>query len=570
MFSLAEHFPAITDVDADGDLDILAYKSSSGTQVVFFRNISEDCDDLEFTLDTDCFGDFNDNTFIPLDLNAGCDNFTGGGSGETALHGVSSLLYSDADGDGLKDLFIGNEYYNNITVLYNDGTTDSCHFYAQDNSWPSATTPVTLTALPTGMELDLNLDGEPSIVFSVRGNAAGENYSCSQLYQKNMAGEYDLNSSTFFTPYMMDCGSYSYPVFFDYNNDGLMDIVVGNLGYYDPTLAYRGSLTLYENVGTLEEPSFELIDRDYLGLSVLQKRYFAPAFGDLDGDGDQDLLLGLEDGKMYFFNNVPSGDLIPSFIPISPNFEGLDVGSHASPQIVDLDHDGLLDLLIGTKVGYLVFYKNIGTVTSPSFAEGVVQVGNVDTRTAETVTGYAAPFASDIETPGEFLLYCGSESGEIFRYNDIEENLEAGESFTLIDSLFAGIDPGARSKISIADIDMDGFPEMVIGNSRGGLSFLDLGMDSMVSTTQLHPSDMGLEIYPNPNFEGSFNIKFKASSPTDLDVQVYDLDGRLLSSTSTLQHDFIKVKMNVEYPSGIYIVQVYSDEKVYTGKINFQ
>ena len=70
---------------------------------------------------------------------------------------------------------------------------------------------------------------------------------------------------------MIEVGEGAHPVFFDYNADGLMDIIVGDFGIFDPSvgpLLYKSGLWLYENIGTASSPAYQLVDTDYANIST--------------------------------------------------------------------------------------------------------------------------------------------------------------------------------------------------------------------------------------------------------------------------------------------------------------
>ena len=54
-------------------------------------------------------------------------------------------------------------------------------------------------------------------------------------------------------------------------------------------------------------------------------------------------------------------------------FEGIDVGEYSTPAFVDLDSDGLLDLVVGDGVGKLHYYINVGM--TPTFLAGKTRTG---------------------------------------------------------------------------------------------------------------------------------------------------------------------------------------------------
>jgi hypothetical protein len=108
----------------------------------------------------------------------------------------------------------------------------------------------------------------------------------------------------------------------------------------------------------------------------------SPDLVDLDADGDLDAIVGEEYGTLRYFVNTGTSSS-PTFVEATGDanpFPGIDVGWHSSPELVDLDGDGDLDAIVGESGGTLRYFVNTGTSASPAFVEATVCSGWADSQ----------------------------------------------------------------------------------------------------------------------------------------------------------------------------------------------
>ena len=173
---------------------------------------------------------------------------------------------------------------------------------------------------------------------------------------------------------------------------------------------------------------------------------------------------------MYLENTAGTGNPFSFGMP-DLNFQDIDAGQGVNPQIIDVNRDGLNDLLVGWRLGKIIYYPNTGTASSPQFepdqftAPNIPSFGDIDTRIYPGFDGSASP--TMIEVNGEYVLYVGTQRGRIEVFENIDGNLDG--AFTMVDSTFGKIREGQITHLDIADINGNGKMDYIVGNSRGGL-----------------------------------------------------------------------------------------------------
>ena len=554
---------AFEDVDNDGDMDILTF-ANSGSFIEYHKNYSIDslgvCSQLIFKVEPECWGHFQlsglTNSAL---LNQNC--FTNKFSNREAhLHAGSALTVLDQDCDGDVDLINGDILGLNLLYLENGGTPDSASIVLQDSIFPSYDISVNLQNLPAAFYLDVDGDTIKDLLVSPFATV-GEDLRNVLFYKNtgdNCQNTFSFIKNNFIVDQMVDIGTSSNVTFFDVDADGKKDLLIGNDYAYNvnPVLQYS-SISYYKNTSTSGLASFQYVTNDWLNISSLTQFGLYPAFGDLDGDTDDDLLLGNADGTLIFYKNI--GGAIPNFIFSNPSFQSIDIGNNAAPQIIDVDRDGKNDLLIGERSGVLNFYKNNSSGTNLLFNLQSSNFGSVNVAGPNAVTGYSSPLLFDNGNGYELLV--GSEGGTIFHYQNIDNNLTG--PFILTDSVFDNIFESKRVTMSMFDYNLDGKKDLMLGNGAGGLRGYLGKLNNGVSENQ--NVDLFFEVSPNPlKSESILFVKFK-SQLNNAKLELIDVVGNVILST-TINEQYLQLDLS-KFQAGAYLLSVSKNERLFSKKI---
>jgi len=478
--------------------------------------------------------------------------------------GSTFLLINLEEGHG-KDLILGDINYPNMVALYNGGTKDSAYMIRQDNAFPSNTKPVHLFSYPQAYYLDVDNDSVNDLLVSPFEPSlqTSENFKSIWYYKNtgtNTAPVFNFQKNNFLQDEMIDVGGGAYPVLFDYDNDGLLDLLVSNFGYFDTAWYDHGYLNstfiskiaLFKNTGSITKPEFTLITRDFANLSQLKLNAIYPTFGDLDGDELEDMLIGNSNGKLLFFKNIANPGSPANFMLTDNNYQNINAGSFSTPQLVDLNHDGLIDLVIGEQSGRLHYYENTGTAIAPVFTLKSDTLGGVFvTDTLTSNYGYSVPcFFKD--NSNQYKLFAGCEQGELFYYKNIETNLTG--KFTLAEKQLLYINEGTRTAAAIADLDNDGIPDMIIGNYRGGLSYYK-GDTNLIHNDipQITLQTNSIQLFPNP-VKDNLTISFPSVESSNINLTIYNGSGKTVYKNSIRNPKQLTLSTQ-EWNNGIYFLK---------------
>jgi hypothetical protein len=543
-----QDIPAIIDVDNNGSIDILNFGIASaipeGSTVELHENQSN-CG-LDFIRKSICWGGFAEN-FSNNQISLGVCNKTSAKTNGIKMHAGSSILIHDFSGNGLPDLLLGDISFNNATLLYNNGDINRAYFTSQDSIFPSYSTPIDLQYFPGFSILDLYHDGKIDLIASpaIRGSKNTQSVWRYQNTSENSTLNLDLVNKDFIQGEMIDLGENSKGVFYDVDNDYLKDLIVASYGEYTQNGQYLRRMHFYKNIGSATNPKFELVNEDFAAMSkygFLTDLNFT--IDNIDQDTDLELLVGDAEGKLHLFKvQSPNSSELLSF-----NFLDIDVGNYASPLFYDLNKDGLKDILVGNKKGYIDYYENDGQGNSVSFTLKKSQLGGIDLSEKDVQGGFAVPSIISINNSDYLLVAC--QDGTVYNYKISDDILADYEQLKVSDVLK---NLGKRLSISSADIDSDKFDELLIGNSRGGLQLFNL------KTLDLDDNKK-LKLYPNPANKGD-NIYIENLQNIDK-AEIFSSTGMKISSQ--LNTEYISTE-NLQF--GVYIILIESNNQRFSGKL---
>ena len=567
VFCISPDVPAIDDYDNDGDMDMWSWNEFSSA-LYFYKNMAVEngnCGVVDFKCRNRCYGMFGESVesfTLILGSDFECDfNVIDPREDEGPLRhtGGTTAMY-DLDNNGLKDLIIGDVSANSLTAIMlveSSSGQDSAAVVHYDfpatfgNGFPAEM----ITFLGSYF-VDVNNDDVLDLVVSPNADTDAADQRSLLLFLNegsNTTPSFVRIQDNFLQSGMIDLGAGAYPTLGDVNGDGLVDMIVSNRKRFNLNETYASRLHYFKNVGTSTNPAFDLADTNLLNIPALQWLNIAPALGDLDGDGDRDLVLGDLDGNLHLFNNTSQGSLVSFELqaaPIADNTgDAIDVGQSATPQIFDVDADGKNDLLVGCLNGSVVYYRNIGSLTSPMYAWQTDSLGLAVATSILGIQGKSVPCMYR-NSDGSTHLLLGTETGPMMHYAGIDNNLQG--VFELVSADFEHIREGARTAPASADLNNDGLNDLIIGNTGGGLA---AWMHETVEVAEIRMAD-AIQLFPNPA-SSVVNIVLPKEANLPMQLSLFDQQGRLLMHQSLFSS---RSELNVQDLSpGCYTVQMVSD-----------
>ncbi|MGE5355724.1 MAG: T9SS type A sorting domain-containing protein [Deltaproteobacteria bacterium] len=539
--------PSVVDLDSDGDFDILSF---AGTNSIYhYKNLTSENniskDSFRFVLAETCWGKFIEHPLNETILLSEDPDRCAEWGFANPRHIGSTMMTFDRDNDGDYDIILGDVGSEKVNFIKNGGNKYQAWGTELEAGFPENDIPVDLYTFIGIFQPDIDGDGKRDLIFApnaISNEPFPQTINNIHFYKNISSGqnaEFEYVTDKFLSESMIDLGGRVYPVFVDIDNDGLTDLIAGTGPVVDNDTILPSHLVLFKNVGTKSVPVFKLTDSDFLSFSSISKNlqlnYFAPSFGDIDNDGDDDLLVGNHEGTLIFMENISTSDELPKFAEPIMNYKNLIIQSFSAPLIIDVNKDGLKDILIGCGqdfhtplkyYGSIVYFQNKGITGSPDFESdpfmlpNTPEFGNIKLSNAYLNTSNAY-LSSYTDSDDEYLI-AGNYFGKVNIYTDLSKSIY--QTNTPLYKDYGSINIGSNAAPSVADIDDDGYLEMIIGTPRGGFELwdTDIKVKGKVSTNDIN---YYFNVYPNP-FQSYINIDNNIYENSFAKVTLYDIFGR--------------------------------------------
>ncbi len=403
--------PRFADLDADGDFDMLL--GSIDDPLRYFENTGS--------------------RTLP--------HFTAGPDLFAAVGGLQAEMgvFYDIDADGDPDLVTGG--YLGLFLFENSGDSAGAVF-TESATNPFAELSCGASPVPTLADMDGDGDADLLVGLSEDGRLK---------YYPNTGDEYNPQFSESNAQFWFDVGLYAYPVFTDPDNDDDVDLLSGRDAH---------GFKFYKNNG--DSGGWQWQDQsDWFAGPGGDTYWNSPAVVDLTGDGKPDLVYGTAAGPLQFYANTGNPSA-PQWTAVTSLFGGvIDVGGASSPCFYDWDGDGDLDMLSGSQLGDIKYYRNTGTRTVPAWQPDHSYFSGINHSI------YSSVSAADVNGDSLPDLLVGDLSGELYLH------LNTGSGFSAAGPLLSGIDLGWTSAAKFTDFDGDRDFDIIAGNEDGNLFYFE-------------------------------------------------------------------------------------------------
>ncbi len=462
--------PSFANIDGDSDLDLVI--GEYGGQLYYYRNDAGTFTELSGAsnpFDGIDVGYGSHPTFVNFDGDSDMDVVVGdfgglihylenSGGNYTEITGASNPFdgidvgaagalphFADLDGDSDLDLFVGDK-------------AGLIHSFQNDSE---VFTELTGTSNPFN-DIDIDDDTAPWLIDGDGDSdldlVIGDNGETLRYFENN-SGTFAERTGTL-NPYEGIVGSSGAQTFSDIDGDSDLDLVISD--------ANSSELKYFENIDGEFIPD-TTDNNPFKGIALTNVK---PILADVDGDEDDDLVVGNELGTIQYFVN-DAGTYVELTGASNP-FDGIDVGDYSYPAFGDVEGDGDLDLFIGEKDGYISYYKNVtGSFMPQTGADNPVD--GIDFGIS------SQPVLADFDRDGDVDMMIGRSLNDTIKY--YENNAGTLSELEGDNNPLAEFDAGIFYSPEFQDLDADGDLDLYLFDINGHYYFVEYMMPGITVNT---------------------------------------------------------------------------------------
>jgi len=570
-------YPAIGDLDNDGDLDmIIGYHRN----LHYYDNTGGSLIDPSVTLiDDEYLGHYTTSAtptpfLVDIDNDLDLDLFVGEGENRIWFYrnigDVTTPNFTMVD----SEYFIPPAYAWSIAYFFDMDLDSDYDFIFQGNRNTYLSRNSGTASIPAWESYDSLYF--PHLSNSARGVSLWDLYGtglpCLVTGSEIRLNHFFTNTGTIAIPNWVDApqpwetievsyrGRIEMP---DLTDDGLPEMLIFGYNY---ELALR-------NVGTSGSPAWEV---DSALIDGLWETNMNPTFGDLDNDGDLDAVIGTTSDDLKYYENI--GDSTnPIWGTVVDDWFSIIHRSYMSPALVDIDNDDDLDLFVGDGSDTIFFYENTGTPTVPNFPSGVIVADFTPAHSREFLYRPGLCFF-DYDGDGDFDLLAGQDDGDC-KLTYWENTGDAGSPSweapvtDYVDTAVAGL-----SDVEVFDYNGDGDNDLICATYDGGVMVYIWDEFVGIANSGKRPDKISLSAYPTP-FNSAVTISLSVIPATSSvipglirnpEIEIYDLNGRIVAEipanrsesakpSSTFASGAYRWQPDESLGSGVYLVRARFD-----------
>jgi hypothetical protein len=458
-----------------------------------------------------------------------------------------SLLLKELSGSFSKFQLKG--MLGSLAIVFGLATSSTAQTFAtavQNPFGHTVSSPVLIVPITS---VDIDNDGDMDIF-------QGGGYGSIQFFENTGTSSAPAFSAAVTNPFgLISVVNYPAPAAADMDNDGDMDLLVGDYN------AYGGQIQYFENTGTSSAPAFAAPVANPFGLSTVA--YISMlTVADIDNDGDSDILTGEYYGDLIYFENTGSAS-VPAFAAAVTNPFGIvpPGGTVSVPNFGDLDGDGDFDLMVGENSGSMFYYENTGTASAPAFAAAVTNPFGLT-----SVYYYAGPHFVNLDGDCDLDLMVSEYAGTLNYFeNTVAPVIDA--TVTTVGLTITANEAAA----SYAWVDCNNGNSPILGETSQSFTATANGSYAVEVTTNCgtvtsacvaittvglseNPLFNGVSLYPNPT---NGNVTVDLGSLNSASLKVTGMNGQVVYEKENIEA--VSHQFNLNESAGVYFVEISSN-----------